>query len=68
MEKIIIVYIKDIKDAIAHIEEYAKGLSLSELSKDDLRLDGIIRRLLIIGEAAKRLPEDVRLMAPSIPW
>lgn len=68
MDKIVTPYINDIKDAIKHIDEYAKGLTLRDLSNDDLRLDGIIRRLLIIGEAAKRFPEDVRRSSPSIPW
>jgi uncharacterized protein with HEPN domain len=28
----------------------------------------VVRALEIVGEAAKAVPEEVRAMAPSIPW
>ncbi|MEK7535869.1 MAG: DUF86 domain-containing protein [Patescibacteria group bacterium] len=68
MNKNLLVYVQDIKSAIAHIKEYSRGLTLEDLAKDDLRLDGIIRRLLIIGEAARRFPDEVRSANPNIPW
>jgi uncharacterized protein with HEPN domain len=30
--------------------------------------DAVLRSIELIGEAATRLPDDVRLAAPAIPW
>ncbi|MBU2214090.1 DUF86 domain-containing protein [Patescibacteria group bacterium] len=46
-------------DAIDRIEEYLSVVSsCSELKKDVLRFDGIVRQLSIIGEAARHLSDD----------
>lgn len=33
-----------------------------------MRQDAIVRRLEVIGEAAKSLPEELKALAPSVPW
>ena len=33
-----------------------------------MRLDATLRKLTLIGEAATRVPESVRDLAPDIPW
>lgn len=30
--------------------------------------DAVVRRIQIIGEAVKKLPDDIRDRAPEIPW
>ena len=49
------LYLDDILKAIRRIERYTKGLTLKKLKKDDLIIDGVVRNLEIIGEAAKNL-------------
>ena len=38
------------------VEKYIKGLTAEKLKKDALILDGVVRNLEIIGEAAKDIP------------
>ena len=61
-------YLADIIDAIRKIEKYTKNLSYEKFAADELILDGIVRNLEIIGEAAKRLPEEFRSRHTNIEW
>jgi len=57
----------DIKEAIEHIEKYAKR-GKDEFEKEELVQYWIIYHLQIIGEAATRLSLDFRRSHPDIPW
>ncbi|MEW6380669.1 MAG: DUF86 domain-containing protein [bacterium] len=50
------------------IEKFVEGMDLETLRTDDLRSSAIIRKLEIIGEATKNVPESIRKSYPSIPW
>jgi uncharacterized protein with HEPN domain len=59
--------IKDILEAIDHIERYsAQGRSRFE--NEELIQSWFTRHLQIIGEAARLIPEDIRQLAPEVPW
>lgn len=62
------LYIDDILEAIKKIEKYAKGLTFEELKENDLVIDGVVRNLEIIGEAAKNIPASVKQKYPDIEW
>jgi len=36
--------------------------------KNDLVQDGVIRQIELIGEAVKRLSNDLKSQSPAIPW
>jgi len=59
--------VRDILEAIAAIERY-RDRDRSAFEKDELLQVWFLRHLQIIGEAARRLPEEVRNLAPDIPW
>jgi len=42
------LYLDDVSEAIKRIERYAKEVTLEELKRDTLILDGIVRNLEII--------------------
>jgi uncharacterized protein with HEPN domain len=62
------VYLKDISVAIKSIEEFVAGMDLEAFQTDDKTVSAVVRKLEIIGEAAKQIPEDMRQIHPGIPW
>ncbi|MEK7678668.1 MAG: DUF86 domain-containing protein [Deltaproteobacteria bacterium] len=62
------VFLDDIIESAAKIRKYTKGLTLKKLAKDTKTLDAVIRNLLVIGEAAKNIPEDIRKKYPDVEW
>jgi len=62
------VYLQDVTQAIAKIEKYTKNLTFTEFRKNELVIDAVVRNLEIIGEAAKRIPNQVKEKAPDIEW
>ena len=68
MNKLVSVYLDDILEAIDLVTQYVQNISEVEFSRDIQLQDSVIRRLVIIGEAACKIPEDVRTMAPDVPW
>jgi uncharacterized protein with HEPN domain len=44
------------------------GLSYEEFAVDETVRRAFVRSLEIIGEAAKKVPEDFRMMHPSVEW
>lgn len=63
-----LAYVLDIYQSAQIIREHIKHLSKSVFKKDIKTQDAVIRRLVIIGEATKRLSDDFRAAHPEIPW
>ena len=63
------VYIEDILEAITKIEEYMKEVKLDEEFYSNTQIqDAVLRRLEIICEAVKNIPQEFRDQYPEIPW
>jgi len=59
--------LRDILEAITAIDRY-RDRGRSAFEQDELLQVWFLRHLQIIGEAARRLPEEIRHLAPDIPW
>ncbi|MBI2096675.1 MAG: DUF86 domain-containing protein [Candidatus Sungbacteria bacterium] len=68
MKKEIRVYLEDILDSVAKIEEYTSGVAFDEFKSNTECQDAVIRRLEIIGEAVKNLPNDLKEKYPGTQW
>lgn len=62
------VYLDDIAESIEKIEEYTQGKSWSDFSNDTEMQDAVLRRLEIIGEAVKHIPDEIKGKYPEIEW
>lgn len=58
----------DIIDSINKILNYTAGMTLAEFMVSDEKQDAVLRRILVIGEATKRLSSEFRQRHPEIPW
>ena len=62
------VYLDDILDATRKITVYTGGLSKAAFLEDEKTLDAVIRNLEVIGEAVKKLPENLRAKHSAVEW
>jgi uncharacterized protein with HEPN domain len=62
------VYLEDMLQAARRILDYSEGMDGASLAGDPRTFDAIVRNLIVIGEAAKRVPDDVRRRALEIDW
>jgi uncharacterized protein with HEPN domain len=60
--------IEDIRESIEKIERFVSGLDRDAFIKDDKTVDSVVRNLEIIGEAANRIPENIRSKYSGIEW
>lgn len=62
------VYLEDILEAIRRIEAYTEAMDFVAFAKNPMAIDAVIRNLEVIGEAAGRIPEELRAGSPGIEW
>ena len=60
------IYLEDIIECIGKIYNYTAGLLLVDFRNDEKTIDAVIRNLEIIGEAARRLPKEIRIKLPDV--
>jgi len=62
------LYIKDILQNMCDAEEFIQGLSYDQFATDKKTLNAVLRSIEVIGEAAKKVPNEIRARHPSVPW
>jgi uncharacterized protein with HEPN domain len=62
------IFLKHILESIEKIEEFTKGIYRDEFFDLIQVQDAVIRRIEIIGEATKSLPDEFRERHEDVPW
>ena len=64
------LFLKHIRDSINDVENYTRGVTLNSflVYTNKEKQDAVIRKIEIIGEAVKNLPEDFKQKHPEIAW
>lgn len=62
------VYLDDIIESIELIEQFVADVTQAQFEANIEKQDAVIRRLAIIGEAVKSVPNDIRTAYPNVPW
>lgn len=60
--------IRHILTAIEKIDRYTSNMTFEQFTVDERTIDAVIRNFLVIGEATRHVPGDVRASNPDIPW
>lgn len=58
----------DILNAARKVVRYCEGVPWEEFETNEILQDAVLRKLGIIGEAARRVSEETRKAHPEIPW
>ena len=61
-------FLSDILESIKRIRSYSNNVSYSQFLKDIKTQDSIVCNLEIIGEAAKRISDELKKNNPSVEW
>jgi len=62
------IFIEHILESIARIEEYTKEITKDEFLSSSKIQDAVIRRIEVIGEAAKNIPYETKQEYLYVPW
>lgn len=61
-------FLEDIRSAALKAREFVSGLTYDSFATDEKTVFAVVRALEIVGEAAKRIPQEVRDANPDVPW
>lgn len=61
-------YLFDIRLYCEKILVFTDKISYEEFIVDETKLLSVIRCLEVIGEASKRVPDEIKTLYPEIPW
>lgn len=67
-ERLYVDYLCDILDNAKKASDFMKGMSEDDFLRDEKTVFAVIRALEVVGEAAKKIPDEVKNKYPDIPW
>ncbi|NHW00108.1 MAG: DUF86 domain-containing protein [Thaumarchaeota archaeon] len=68
MKRVVKDHVNDIIDSMNKAMKFIEGMSYEQFIRDDKTVFAVVRALEIIGEAVKKIPEEIRVKYPEIPW
>ena len=62
------LYLTDIVEAADAVQRFIEGIQREDFNGDEMRQSAVLQKLIVIGEAAARLPMAFREQHPEIEW
>ncbi len=62
------MYLQDMILSMTRIAEYINGYSFDHFKNDYKTVDAVIRNLEVIGEAANKIPGQIKEKYDDVPW
>ena len=60
--------LQDILETIDYLESFTDGVTLEAFEANPEKLFAVVKAIEIIGEAVKKIPDEIRQQHPEIPW
>jgi uncharacterized protein with HEPN domain len=62
------LYLQDIINCVNDIERFLNGINEAEFLANDILQNAVLMKLIVIGEAAARLSDDLRTRHSEVQW
>lgn len=63
-----LLYLSEMLDASRNIKDFVQGMEKETFLKDEKTRSVVAHQSLILGEASKAIPSDIKLRAPNLNW
>lgn len=67
-KRTILDYLEDVSSAIMDIRSFVQDMSADQFMSDKKTVNAVVRSLEVIGEATGKIPNEVRMQYPHVPW
>ncbi len=68
MKRDFLDYLADIIEAMKNVNVFIKDLTYNDFINDTKSIYAVTRAIEIIGEASKKIPDNIRSQNPEVPW
>ena len=68
MKRTVRDFILDMRAAIGEVEEFTTSMTFEEFASDRKTINAVLRSLEVLGEAARKIPDEMTNRHPEIPW
>jgi uncharacterized protein with HEPN domain len=62
------LYLADLIDNLRAVRAYLDGVTRARWDVDDMLRDAVLYRMMLLGEIASALPDDLRGRYPAVAW
>lgn len=60
--------VQDILNAIFSIQQRTNGLTFEAFQSDEMLVESVLYKFIVIGEAAANIPTEIQVRNPEVPW